>query len=456
MKSFKLFALLMALCLALSALPALAEDAELPVSEDVEAAPAELEGELLTDDMQAAPQPESAVMAAEDGAQAVDAVTGLSITEATFPDEALRKYILQAFDTDGNGALSDEEINAVTLLEIDGNVEDVTGIERFTKAASLVCSSDALTELDISGLTGLESVYIETDCKLKKLVLGKQPKLKEIMIQGTLLETVDFTGCPNLEGMYLGENRLTKLNISKNRKLKYLYVYDNRLTKLDVSKNTKLEILDAGYNNLSAINVKKNTALQVLVVSNNPRISALNISKNKKLNVVMCGFTKVKSLNISNNKYLIAMKKKLFPPYTYKCDGYSGSAIAWGAYGKDSQECIELPVTAKLYNGKTLLYKSGTPTKVALNNVVRADNGKALKIKNSKLTLKLAGETIGYYLTLKLTPANVACNVTLTSSNPDILSVNPDGYFETEGRGTAKLYAYIGKKKVCTLTVTVK
>ena len=46
MKAFRLFALLLALCLALGAVPALAEE----LTFDAEPAPAELEGELLTDD----------------------------------------------------------------------------------------------------------------------------------------------------------------------------------------------------------------------------------------------------------------------------------------------------------------------------------------------------------------------------------------------------------------------
>ena len=453
MKHCGLLVLLVALCLVLAALPvlpalpALAEDVE---TEAVEAAPIEMEGELLTEDMAAASEPAAAVMAAEDAAEE----NGVAIDETSFPDSAFREDVLKWIDKDRDGRLSDEEIRNTEAYGIGMDVKDITGIERFTELKYFSIDSQYVTSMDLSGFAGLEGVTVGYDAdRLEKLALGAQPNLKELLVHGPRLKTLDLSGCPKLTELDITETKLKKLDLSKNKELKYLYAFRNKLKTLDLSKNTKLEIVEAEYNNLTSINVKNCKKLSALDVSCNPGLKKLNIGKNSKLRVLRCGFTGVTKLDIAKNKYLVATMKKRYTPHAYKEEGYSGKAIAWGGYGKDRYECVELPVKARLYNGKKLLYKSGTPRKVAMTRIYRADDGKALKVKDNKVTL--SDDARGYWLALKLTPSDVACNVKWKSSNPDVVDVFSDGYIAVS-KGSAKLYAYINGKKVYTLKVKIK
>ena len=404
MKAFRLFAMLLALCLALGAVPALAEE----LCFDAEPVPAELEGELLTDDMQAAPQPESAVMAAEDDAEA----EGLPVTEKTFPDEAFRKYILEYIDTDQDGALSDAEIGAVTRIDLPADVIDATGISSFVK---------------VKGIGG------EWGGKLKKLPLGKLPRLEWLNVCGTRLEELELGGCP----------ALLDLNVS-----------ENKLTTLDVSKNTKLKELAASYNKLTAINVSKNTKLTSLTVRCNSGLKKLDVSKNTKLNILLCGYTAVGKVDIANcPKLLAVMKKDYLPHVLTKEKKYTGGSIAWSGDPWEDSEKIELPTKARLYNGKKLLYKNSKPTKLEFY-VTEYSTGKTVNTRNNRMTA--TGE---YYLRVKATPAYAAKPLVIELSNNkgDYIGIYNDnnGFFQSQEPGTPTLKVYMSGKKVYSLKIKV-
>ena len=404
MKSFRLFALLLALCLALGAVPALAEE----LTFDAEPAPAELEGELLTDDMQAAPESESAVMAAE--ATAEDA--GLPVTEAIFPDEAFRKYILADFDTDQDGALSDAEIGAVTRIDLPADVTDATGISSFAK---------------------VKGISAEWGGKLKKLPLGKLPRLEWLNVCGTRLEKLELGGCP----------ALLRLDVS-----------ENKLTALDVSKNTKLKELAANYNKLTAINVRNNRKLESLSVRCNSGLKKLDVSKNTKLNILLCGYTAVGKVDIANCPKLLAVMKKDYLPHAWTEEKkYTGGSIAWSGEPWEDSEKIELPTKARLYNGKKLLYKNSKPTKLKFY-VTDYNTGKTVSTRNNRMTA-----TGDYYLRVKATPSYAAKPLVIKLSNNrgDYIGIYNDnnGFFQSQAPGTPTLKVYMSGKKVYSLKIKV-
>ena len=90
-----------------------------------------------------------------------------------------------------------------------------------------------------------------------------------------------------LRSLDCSDNRLTKLDVSKNTKLEALYCGGNSLTELDVSRNTALQLLACDRNQLTELNVSKNTALVELNCSQN-KLSALDTTKCANLEVLYC------------------------------------------------------------------------------------------------------------------------------------------------------------------------
>ena len=86
-------------------------------------------------------------------------VPGIVLNDTTFPDAVFRGYITENADTDKDSLLSESEIAGVTGLDVSGmGIQDLRGIGYFTALQSLDCSDNALTSLDLSANTALQTL----------------------------------------------------------------------------------------------------------------------------------------------------------------------------------------------------------------------------------------------------------------------------------------------------------
>lgn len=225
------------------------------------------------------------------------------INERQFPDPAFRTYIFENCDTDNSGYLSDEEINAVTVINVSGEYEEpgtiasLKGIEYFTALKHLSCSSNQLTSLDISSNTALEFL----DCynnKLTELNVNNNASLESLYCQMNQLGDLDIQSCIALQYLSCNDNHLSSIDVGNNVALLSLYCHNNRLLNLDVSNNYALEVLGCWNNQLTSLDVGYNTALKDLECGSN-LLSSLDISNNAALEVLDCQDNQLASLNIS-------------------------------------------------------------------------------------------------------------------------------------------------------------
>ncbi|MBR5093631.1 MAG: leucine-rich repeat protein, partial [Oscillospiraceae bacterium] len=153
----------------------------------------------------------------------------VKVNSALFPDPIFRAYVSEHFDTDGDGCLSETEIAAAKIVDLEGSgVASLVGIEYLTELEELNASGDfdtdgRLTELDLSANT-----------KLKCLYLGFNRDLLSL----------DVTGLPALESLMVGNCNLIELDLSQNTALRELWCDNNNLETLDLSANSSLEHLD--------------------------------------------------------------------------------------------------------------------------------------------------------------------------------------------------------------------
>lgn len=147
---------------------------------------------------------------------------------AIVPDGTLRAYILQRYDANGDGYLSEEERNAVTEILVDKyhDISSMKGIEYFPNLEKLMCDENMIRELDVR-----------------------------------------FN--PNLRILTFNSNRVSQIDLTQNTKLTELYCSDNQLTQLDVSRNPELIALVCDYNQLTGLNTQNNLKLQILEYGHN-------------------------------------------------------------------------------------------------------------------------------------------------------------------------------------------
>ena len=159
----------------------------------------------------------------------VDEEDGIEINEENFPDPNFREFVKQNLDTNGSGFLSDEEIAAVTSLNVNNQgIADLKGIEFFADLEYLSCSDNVLTELDVRKLT----------------------KLQTLNCSSNYLLTLDVTKNEALMVLECGDNGLLSLDLSMNKELARLDCSENALTSLDLSQNEQLHVLSCYSNKL--------------------------------------------------------------------------------------------------------------------------------------------------------------------------------------------------------------
>ncbi len=237
---------------------------------------------------------ESYPMATKD--YAVPGTTNVAINSTNFPDANFRSIVKDA-DLDGNGTLSQAELENVVTLDIqESSISDLTGIAYFTEITYLNCCTNNLTSLDVSQNTKL----VALDCYENKLGSLDVSKNTELI----------WIGCSH--------NKLSSLNVSKNTKLENLYCANNQIKSLDASNHTALVELDCENNALTSLDVTGCTALEVLNCYNDydseaqaylgtNNLSTLDIGDCTSLYLLRCQNVGLKTLDLSNNKYLEAL-----------------------------------------------------------------------------------------------------------------------------------------------------
>ena len=206
--------------------------------------------------------------------------------EEAFPDPIFRAYILENFDTDKDGKISKEEAEKVTLIKVskdynntpeDEKIASLEGIQYFTNLTYLNCSSNKLTELDVTHNPAL--TYL--DCginQLTELDVTQNPELAYLLCSSNQLTELDVTHNSVLKALYCYFTQLTKLNVTKNAELILLSCWSNQLTELDVTKNPALETLWCNDNQLTELDVTQNPALESLWCYSN-QLTTLDVSK---------------------------------------------------------------------------------------------------------------------------------------------------------------------------------
>lgn len=195
----------------------------------------------------------------------------IPINSTHFPDDHFIAYVELRCDKDGDGTLSQAELDGVTELYVAyANIKDLTGIELFPNLDKLDCKNNNLTRLDVSKNTKLTKLYCEFN-QLTGLDLSKNTALTELNCQVNQLTSLDLSKNTALTKLDCALNPLTSLDVSNNTALTYLDCNYNQLTSLDLSQNTALTKLGCHDNQLTSLDLSKNTALDTLDCSGNKR-----------------------------------------------------------------------------------------------------------------------------------------------------------------------------------------
>ena len=188
----------------------------------------------------------------------------VKIDAANFPDEKFRQWVKENA-AGGGDVLTDAQIAAAEEVDVSetsgvGGISSLKGLEHFTALNRLVCSSNALTELDLSGNGALETLVCSGN-ELAKLDLSGNGALEWLVCDQNELAALDLSGLPELGSLWCRYNALTALDLSRVPALVELDCRGNEIAKLDLSRNPKLFRLNCLENPIKELDLSKNEDL---------------------------------------------------------------------------------------------------------------------------------------------------------------------------------------------------
>ena len=132
--------------------------------------------------------------------------------------------------------VAEAELPAITLpatapnltdLNLDGNELTEIDLSKFPKLFALSLVNNKLKTFDLSPAKSLGLAYLSGN-KMKEIKFDN-PHLWNLDLSKNDFETISLDKLPELEQLWLNSNKLTKVDVSKNTKLRVLNVVDNKL-----------------------------------------------------------------------------------------------------------------------------------------------------------------------------------------------------------------------------------
>lgn len=227
------------------------------------------------------------------------------------PEGEFKDYLLQNFDLNHDGVISNLEAEKVEQIEIStDNIRSLDGIEYFTNLKYLSCEGGKRNS--DGGWTGrgiLENIDVSKNKELIKLScssnllssidVSQNEKLQDLELFMNNLTEINLKNNKELISLNCGNNQITKIDLRENTKLVEVFLHSNLITTIDISHNLDITILIVQSCQLKAIDVSKNVQLWHFACDNN-QLSQLDLSHNEKLGWLQCEYNKLSSLDISN------------------------------------------------------------------------------------------------------------------------------------------------------------
>lgn len=220
-------------------------------------------------------------------AAAADTPT-VPLTEEAFPDPAFLQWV-EKKDRDGDGFLSQEELDAVTSMDLrKQGIRQLDGLEYFRNLEYLNCSENDLTALVLEDLPALTSLTCNENASLETLDLSGAPALEQLYCFHSALTELDLQDVPALTYLVWGGSPLQELDLSNSPELQVLHVLGGDLTSADLSHNPKLDMLLWNHTRIETLDLSNQTELTYLNCTDN-QLTSLDLSGNPKLETLYAG-----------------------------------------------------------------------------------------------------------------------------------------------------------------------
>lgn len=263
------------------------------------------------------------------------------------PDSHFEQILIdQGIDTDGivNGQMLREDAEQVQRLDLNLNshfaeIEDLTGIEGFVNITYLSAAGQNLADIDVSSNTKLDTLYLQNNY-LTTLDLSKNTDL--ILVHALVNELTEIVGleqATQLKELNLSYNYFEDFSIA-NASMEHLLMSDNLLTSFDASGAPNLKSILLTTNQLNSMDLSSNPLLETLVISNNT-LQQISLENNASLMYFYASSNALTRLDVSQNTALIDLRVDRNPDLS--CikiqDGQEIPTVSLSEYQALNEDC---------------------------------------------------------------------------------------------------------------------
>lgn len=218
---------------------------------------------------------------------------------AAFPDAKFLKYILDNFDDNLDGQITQNEIKGRTSIECSGlGIMSLSGIELFPDLQMLDCSKNALTSLSLTSNTSLQTLMCGNNT-LTAINLTACKSLTTLDASGLIVSELDLSGCPMLSSLTLTGVSIQNISIAGCTNLASFEGINIGLKSLDCSNCTSLTSLTCYDNSaMSSLKLSGCIALSGIWVRNSG-LTSLDLSGLAALSSIMCQRNSLQTVNLT-------------------------------------------------------------------------------------------------------------------------------------------------------------
>ncbi len=202
------------------------------------------------------------------------------------------------------------DCTAMTYLDCEnGRISDLSAVSGMTNLETLLCGSNQLTSLDVSGKHQLSELTVRNNpllttlycdsCNLTSLNLAACGALEEVNCNNNHISSLNVTECPKLFILMCNNNELAQLDLSNNPELLLVWCRNNELTELDLSNcPDDFYSLDCSQNNLNSLEVGRFTRIFQIYCFDN-QISSLDVANHTVVRDLVCYLNQLSGLDVS-------------------------------------------------------------------------------------------------------------------------------------------------------------
>lgn len=221
--------------------------------------------------------------------------------------EDFKAYLVENFDTDGDGEISRDEAELITAIECeDLGLTSLEGVRNLTNLQTLHCSYNAIETLDVSGMTSLTELLCDHNL-ITDLNVSGCTSLNNIECNSNAIGELNLADCRNtLTTITCNENKLARLDLTNFDKLFHLNCDDNQLTELLVDGCTALTSVDCASNQLTTLDFRQTPLIGEVYCSNNQLTSVL-FPENSMMGTFECGGNQLTTIDLRNCPHLASL-----------------------------------------------------------------------------------------------------------------------------------------------------